>query len=62
LLQTLFAIQFLLEIWSATSIDKVRLSVRPLLYMGLALYLFVLVRIFLQGAVYREGVARDAES
>jgi hypothetical protein len=41
-LQALFAIQFLLEIWGATSIDQVRLSVRPLLNTGLALYLFVL--------------------
>ena len=55
LIQTLFAIQFLLEIWGATSIDQVRLSVRPLLNTGLALYLFVLARIFLQGTVYREG-------
>jgi hypothetical protein len=62
LLQALFAIQFLLEIWGATSIDQVRLSVRPLLYMGLALYLFALVRIFVQGTVYREGVARGAGS
>ena len=62
LIQALFAIQFLLEIWSATSIDQVRLSVRPLLYIGLALYLFVLVRIFLQGTFYREGAARDAGS
>ena len=62
LLQVLFAIQFLLEIWSATSIDQVRLSVRPLLYIGLASYLFVLARTFLQGTVYRERVARDAGS
>jgi len=46
LLQALFAFRFLLQIWAATSIDQVRLSLRPLLYTGLALYLFLLVRLF----------------
>jgi hypothetical protein len=42
LLQVLFAVQFLREIWVATSIDQVRFSVRLLLYTGIALYLFLL--------------------
>jgi len=46
LLQVLFAVQFLREIWVETSIDQVRFSLRLLLYAGIALYLFLLVRIF----------------
>ena len=42
-LPALFAIQFLLEIWAATSIDRVRFAVKPLLYVGLALYLLAIV-------------------
>ncbi len=46
LLQVLFAVQFLREIWVATSIDQVRFALRLILCAGLALYLFLLVRIF----------------
>jgi len=62
LLQTLLAIQFLFEIWAATSTDQVRLAVRLLLYTGLALYLFALVSVFLTGATYRDGATRVAGS
>jgi len=58
LLQALFAFRFLLQIWAATSIDQVRLSLRPLLYTGLALYLFLLVRLFPPRTASHEDVAR----
>jgi hypothetical protein len=62
LLQTLLAIQFLFEIWAATTTDQVRLAVRLLLYTGLALYLLALVRVFLPGSTYRDGATRVAGS
>jgi hypothetical protein len=58
--QALFAIQFLLEIWAATSVDQVRLAVKPLLHVGRALCLFANVRVLLPGTAYREHAARVA--
>jgi hypothetical protein len=57
LLQALFAVQFLREIWVATSIDQVRFSVRLLLYTGLALYFLLLAMIFLPRIASHEDVA-----
>jgi hypothetical protein len=59
-LPAFFAIQFVVEIWATTSIDHIRLAVKLLLYIGIALFLFATVRVFLPRAAYGEEAVRVA--
>ena len=47
LVQLFFAVQFLRELWSATWVDQVRTMMRMLIYAGLSLYLFLVVKTLL---------------
>jgi len=49
--QVFFTVQFLRELWFATSIDQVRASIKMLLYTGTALYLFLTAKMLLPRTV-----------
>ena len=53
--QLVFGFRFLRELWSATSIDQVRTSMSVLIYLGLALYLFLVAKILLPKTVSDTG-------
>jgi hypothetical protein len=47
LIQTILGTHFLRELWLAASVDQVRTSMRSLIYVGLTLYLFLVVKLLL---------------